>query len=68
VIVGIGPAVGSAIAKAFAREGYLVMLLARSEESLEAGMSTVGRIGGQSESMKLDVADTAALWSKMPRL
>jgi hypothetical protein len=44
------------------------LCLARSEESLEAGMSTVGRIGGQSESMKLDVADTAALWSTMPRL
>ncbi|WP_420542053.1 SDR family NAD(P)-dependent oxidoreductase, partial [Rubrobacter naiadicus] len=34
-VVGVGPGLGSAVARRFAREGFAVALVARTGESLE---------------------------------
>jgi len=55
-ILGVGPGLGAAVAKRFAREGFAVGLLARSEE----GMSEVREeIGGAEDGVALAVAADA---------
>jgi NAD(P)-dependent dehydrogenase (short-subunit alcohol dehydrogenase family) len=57
VITGASAGVGRAIARAFARRGAHIGLLARGHEGLEAGRGEVEELGGSAVAIPTDVAD-----------
>ena len=63
VITGASAGVGRATARAFAREGAAIGLIARGTEGLEATKREVEELGGQAMILPLDVSDAAAVES-----
>ncbi|HZR42585.1 MAG TPA: SDR family oxidoreductase [Ktedonobacteraceae bacterium] len=61
VIYGAGGAVGSAIARAFAREGARVFLTGRTRASLDAVAEEIAAIGGEVETAQVDALDEQAV-------
>jgi NAD(P)-dependent dehydrogenase (short-subunit alcohol dehydrogenase family) len=61
VITGASAGVGRATARAFAREGAKVALIARGQSGLDAARSEIERGGGIAIAIALDVADAQAL-------
>ncbi|HET7307137.1 MAG TPA: SDR family oxidoreductase [Gammaproteobacteria bacterium] len=61
VITGATAGVGRATARAFAKRGACVGLLARDAERLEATRSEVDALGGKAFPISIDVADAAAV-------
>ncbi|TJY39627.1 SDR family oxidoreductase [Cohnella pontilimi] len=61
VIYGAGGAVGSAVARAFAREGARVFLAGRSLEKLEIAASEIANSGGAVEIAIVDALDEQAI-------
>ena len=61
VIYGAGGGVGSAVAKAFAREGAEVFLTGRTESSLETVARDISKTGGSAEISKIDALDPKAV-------
>jgi NAD(P)-dependent dehydrogenase (short-subunit alcohol dehydrogenase family) len=61
VITGASAGVGRATARAFARTGAIVGLLARGRERLEAARQEVDALGGVGVALPADVADPAAI-------
>jgi NADP-dependent 3-hydroxy acid dehydrogenase YdfG len=61
VITGASAGVGRATARAFAREGAHVGLIARGTERLEAARREVESLGGRALVLPLDVADADAV-------
>ncbi|MYZ50539.1 SDR family oxidoreductase, partial [Propylenella binzhouense] len=61
VVTGASAGVGRAVALAFARRGYAVALLARSEAALGEVARAVRAAGGAAQAYPLDVADAAAM-------
>jgi NAD(P)-dependent dehydrogenase (short-subunit alcohol dehydrogenase family) len=59
VITGASAGVGRATARAFARRGDAVALLARNEDALHAAAREVDEIGGRALAIPTDVADAA---------
>jgi len=59
VITGASAGVGRATARAFAREGARIGLLARGREGLEAARRDVEALGGEALVLPTDVADAA---------
>eukprot|EP00730_Choanoeca_flexa_P014108 TRINITY_DN6043_c0_g1_i3.p1 TRINITY_DN6043_c0_g1~~TRINITY_DN6043_c0_g1_i3.p1 ORF type:complete len:240 (+),score=38.07 TRINITY_DN6043_c0_g1_i3:118-837(+) len=47
VIVGVGPGIGGAVALRFAKEGFLVALMSRSEDTVEAARKKITEAGGK---------------------
>lgn len=61
VIHGAGGAVGSAIARAFAREGARVFLAGRTQASLDAVAEEIAAAGGEVETAHVDALDEQAI-------
>src|SRR5919202_1217245 len=61
VIYGGGGAIGSAVARAFAREGARVFLAGRTREKLEAAVEEIRSAGGIAEAAVLDALDERAV-------
>ncbi|HVY94429.1 MAG TPA: SDR family NAD(P)-dependent oxidoreductase, partial [Bryobacteraceae bacterium] len=57
VITGASAGVGRATARAFAREGARVGLIARDTEGLHAAAREAGQLGGEGLAVPADVAD-----------
>ncbi len=57
----MGPGLGAAIAKRFAREGYAVGLLARSEESVSGAREEIEGAGGEALAVNADATDAASV-------
>ena len=61
VILGVGPGLGAAVARRFAREGFAVALMARSEESLAGVREEIKGKGGTALPVPADATDPASV-------
>lgn len=61
VIVGVGPGLGTAIPRRFAREGFSVGLIARNPSNLDAARQAVEADGGKVATAAADASDSASL-------
>ena len=59
LVVGAGDATGSAIARRFAREGYVACVARRSAARLEPLVATIESDGGQARAFGCDARDEA---------
>jgi len=57
----VGPGLGAAIAGRFAREGYAVALMARSEQSLSEAREEIEGAGGEALAVTVDATDAASV-------
>ncbi|MBA3471884.1 MAG: SDR family NAD(P)-dependent oxidoreductase [Rubrobacter sp.] len=62
-VLGVGPGLGAAVARRFAREGFAVGLMARGEESLAAAREEVEDSGGTALAITADATDAASVAS-----
>lgn len=60
VVVGVGPGIGTAVARRFAREGFAVGLVARRAETLDAAVAALGE-GVTTWARTADATDEPAL-------
>ncbi len=60
-VVGVGPGLGTAISRRFAREGFSVGLMARSEESLSAAREEVENAGAKALAVAANATDPASV-------
>ena len=61
IIIGVGPGLGSAIARRFAREGYDLVLLNRSTEAMTEVATAAEAMGRRVSAHQVDVGDPSAL-------
>ena len=63
VVLGVGPTrgLGAAIARRFAREGFRVTVMGRSEEKIAAALADLKAAGADAEAVVGDVTDEAAV-------
>ncbi len=61
VVLGVGPGLGAAVAHRFAREGFVVGLMARSSEQLTQIQSEIEQAGGKALSVTVDATDAASV-------
>jgi NAD(P)-dependent dehydrogenase (short-subunit alcohol dehydrogenase family) len=61
LLVGVGPGLGSAIARRFAREGYRVTLVARSAATLDPIAQELGAAGAEVASIQADAGEPDGL-------
>ncbi|MBC7919642.1 MAG: SDR family NAD(P)-dependent oxidoreductase [Ferruginibacter sp.] len=67
-IVGIGPGIGLAVARRFAREGYVVAMVARKVEPLQRYQADLGAEGIEAHSFPADAADADSLTAAFSRI
>lgn len=67
-IVGVGPGLGAAVARRFAREGYAVALIARREESLSGAKEEIESEGGTALAVTADATDAGSVSSAFERV
>ncbi|WP_319018562.1 SDR family NAD(P)-dependent oxidoreductase [Microbispora sitophila] len=65
VIIGAGPGIGQAVARRFAREGFAITLIARSDSTLRAGAEAVARSDVPVLALAADSTDEHALRSAL---
>jgi len=63
VIVGAGPGIGAAVATKFAKEGYAVALLVRTDSKLEPLQKKIEELGGTALSLSCDASDEKSVTS-----
>ena len=67
-VLGIGPGLGAAVARRFAREGYSVALMARREESLAPVREEIEGEGGTALPVQTDASDPGSVASAFGRV
>ncbi len=60
-VLGVGPGLGAAIAGRFAREGYAVGLMARSDGSMSEAREEIVGAGGEALAVTADATDAASV-------
>ena len=60
-VLGVGPGLGAAVARRFAREGFAVALMARREESVAGVREEIVGAGGTALSVTTDATDAASV-------
>jgi NAD(P)-dependent dehydrogenase (short-subunit alcohol dehydrogenase family) len=68
LVAGVGPGLGSALARALAREGFALGLFARRPESSEPAAAAIREAGGRARSFAVDVTDREAVFSAVAAL
>ena len=61
VVVGVGEGLGASVARRFAREGFTVAMMARSEEKLSQIQLDIEKAGGKALSVAADVTDAESI-------
>lgn len=67
-VLGVGPGLGASVARRFAREGFAVALMARSEESVAAAREEIEKLGGTALPVSTDATDPASVESAFERV
>jgi NAD(P)-dependent dehydrogenase (short-subunit alcohol dehydrogenase family) len=67
-ILGVGPGLGAAVARRFAREGFAVALMARREESVSGVRREIEDSGGTALSVSADATDPASVSAAFGRV
>ena len=67
-VLGVGPGLGAAIARRFAREGFAVALMARREESVTEVRKEIEAAGGQALPISTDATDPASVRTTFERI
>src|SRR5437867_13385073 len=67
VIAGVGPGLGSSLARAFGREGYAVALISRRSESSEPVAEQIRSAGGKAIIIPADVTQRQAVLKSVER-
>lgn len=67
-IVGVGPGLGRALAARFARGGFAIALMARSEEASRSVQSEITAAGGVARSFACDASDESSTLSAFARV
>ena len=62
-VLGVGPGLGASVAHRFAREGFAVALMARSEESVAGARAEIEGAGGKALPIFTDATDPASVAS-----
>ncbi len=60
-VLGVGPGLGAAVARRFAREGFAVALMARREESVAGAREEIEGAGGRALPVSADATDPASV-------
>ena len=60
-VLGVGPGLGAAVARRFAREGFAVALMARREESVAGVREEIESAGGTALAVSADATDPASV-------
>ncbi len=60
-VLGVGPGLGAAVARRFAREGYTLALLARRADALADVEREIAAAGGRAASFSADATDPASV-------
>jgi short-subunit dehydrogenase len=68
VVVGVGPGLGSAIARRFAKAGFAMGLVSRSEKSTQPVAEAIAKAGGTAKARHADVTDEAGLAAALAAL
>ncbi len=68
VVVGVGPGLGAAVARRFAREGYAVALMARGQGKLAPVEEAIRAEGGAPLSVPTDASDPASVAASFARV
>src|SRR5436309_11954724 len=70
IIIGAGPGIGLSVARRFAREGYDIGLIARTQATLDASAARIAdeRGGARTVVAVADVADEDALRAALEQL
>ena len=67
-ILGVGPGLGSAVARRFAREGFAVALMARREEGVAGVRDEIEGAGGTALPVSTDATDPASVAAAFDRV
>jgi NAD(P)-dependent dehydrogenase (short-subunit alcohol dehydrogenase family) len=67
-VFGVGPGLGAAVARRFAREGYAVALLARGESGLREVQASITQTGGRAASFTADAGDAGSVSQAFARV
>jgi NAD(P)-dependent dehydrogenase (short-subunit alcohol dehydrogenase family) len=67
-VLGVGPGLGAAIARRFAREGFAVALMARSEESVAGVREEIEELGSTALPVAADATDPASVEAAFGRV
>lgn len=67
-VVGVGPGLGTAVARRFAREGYSVALVARREESVAGAREEIEAEGGTALAVTADATDPESVAAAFGRI
>ena len=67
-VLGVGPGLGAAVARRFAREGFAVALMARSEGSVAGVREEIEGSGGQAFPVTTDATDPGSVASAFERV
>jgi NADP-dependent 3-hydroxy acid dehydrogenase YdfG len=68
IVAGVGPGLGAALARAFAREGFAVGLLARKPDTGSEVAWEIRAAGGKAASLEVDVTQRDAVRAAVERL
>jgi NAD(P)-dependent dehydrogenase (short-subunit alcohol dehydrogenase family) len=67
-VLGVGPGLGTSVARRFAREGFAVALMARSEESAAGAREEIEGLGGTALFVSTDATDPGSVASAFERV
>jgi NAD(P)-dependent dehydrogenase (short-subunit alcohol dehydrogenase family) len=67
-ILGVGPGLGAAVARRFAREGFAVALMARREEGVSGVREEIEEAGGTALPVSTDATDPASVAAAFGRV